>query len=202
MNENFNFHKELNIAKVAVVAICSLIIVILAIIFFIPKDNSKKNTNSNTMTSENEILPFEDQNQLISLPLNNSYGLSQFDSTQDYILELRSDNDLNIFIEKELLIPDRILYNIVTKDKEVYLKEFESTSNISDIREVTFNNNTKGYTYCFHYQDSKTRKPYYLQIIWAQGNENYYVISIDFPLDKLTTFSGIINEVINKLNFK
>jgi hypothetical protein len=202
MNENFNFHKELNIAKVAVVAICSLIIVILAIILFIPKDNSKKNTNSNTMTSENEILPFEDQNQLISLPLNNSYGLSQFDSTQDYILELRSDNDLNIFIEKELLIPDRILYNIVTKDKEVYLKEFESTSNISDIREVTFNNNTKGYTYCFHYQDSKTRKPYYLQIIWAQGNENYYVISIDFPLDKLTTFSGIINEVINKLNFK
>ena len=110
-------------------------------------------------------------------------------------------NEVIKTIEKEKIIPDRILYNIVNKDKEIYIKEFSTTSNISDIREVSFTNGSKGYTYCFHYQDSKTKKPYYLQIILAQGIDNYYVISIDFPLDKLTTFSGIINEIISKIKF-
>lgn len=201
MNEIFNFHKQLNIAKVATVVFFAIIIISLAVIFFIPKNetpNKKLNTTENV---KNENKPFEDKNQLISLTLDKSYGLVQYDSTQDYILELRSDNDLNIFIEKEKIIPDRILYNIVNKDKEIYIKEFSTTSNISDIREVSFTNGFKGYTYCFHYQDSKTKKPYYLQIIWAQGIDNYFVISIDFPLDKLTTFSGIINEIISKIKF-
>lgn len=202
MNEIFNFHKQLNIAKVATVVFFAIIIISLAVIFFIPKKeapNKKLNTTENV---KNENKPFEDKNQLISLTLDKSYGLAQYDSTQDYILELRSDNDLNIFIEKEKIIPDRILYNIVNKDKEIYIKEFSTTSNISDIREVSFTNGSKGYTYCFHYQDSKTKKPYYLQIIWAQGIDNYYVISIDFPLDKLTTFSRIINEITNGIKIK
>ena len=201
MHEIFNFRKQLNITKVLVFSTITVIILITSIIFFIPKKDNVHSSKSLPITNEDQILPFEDKNKQISLSLNNSYGLKQFDSTQDYILELRSDKDLNIFIEKEDLIKDRILYNIVTQDKEIYIKEFSSKSNISDIREVTFKNNSKGYTYCFHYQDPKTKKPYYLQIIWAQGNDGYYVISIDFPLDMLTTFSGIINEVINKFNF-
>ena len=97
MNEIFNFHKQLNIAKVATFVFFAIIIISLAVIFFIPKKetpNKKLNTAENV---KNENKPFEDKNQLISLTLDKSYGLVQYDSTQDYILELRSDNDLNIF---------------------------------------------------------------------------------------------------------
>ena len=131
MNEIFNFRKQLNITKVLVFSTITVIILITGIIFFIPNKDNVNSSKSLPITNEDQILPFEDKNKQISLSLNNSYGLKQFDSTQDYILELRSDKDLNIFIEKEDLIEDRILYNIVTQDKEIYIKEFSSKSKLS-----------------------------------------------------------------------
>lgn len=204
MNEIFNFRRQLNIAKVLVVAASFIIIIIIAFVFFTPNNNNEKPLLTNTInkTHENKISDFKSKNNEIILSLNNSYGLSQFDSIQDYILELRSEDNLNIFIEKKNLSTDTILYNLVNKDKEIYIKEFNSISNISDIREITMADGTIGYTYGFHYLDNQMKKPFYLQIIWIQKDSNYYILSAEFPLDKLDTYSKIINEITTNLKFK
>lgn len=203
MNELFNFRRQLNIAKVLVVAASLLIIILIAFVFFTPNNNkNKEQTKIGSETHENKILDFKDKNNEIILSLDSSYGLSQFDSIQDYILELRSEDNLNIFIEKKILSTDKILYNIVTKDKEDYIKKFNSISNISDIREITLADGTIGYTYGFHYLDKRTRQTYYLQIIWIQKNTSYYITSIEFPLDKLDSYSKIINELTTNFKFE
>ena len=203
MNELFNFRRQLNIAKVLVVAASLIIIILIAFVFFTPNNNkNKEQTKIGSETHENKILDFKDKNNEIILSLDSSYGLSQFDSIQDYILELRSEDNLNIFIEKKILSTDKILYNIVTKDKEDYIKKFNSISNISDIREITLADGTIGYTYGFHYLDKRTRQTYYLQIIWIQKNTSYYITSIEFPLDKLDSYSKIINELTTNFKFK
>lgn len=203
MNELFNFRRQLNIAKVLVVAASLIIIIIIAFVFFTPNTNkNKEQIKIGSETHENKILDFKDKNNEIILSLNSSYGLSQFDSIQDYILELRSEDNLNIFIEKKILSTDKILYNIVTKDKEDYSKKFNSISNISDIREITLADGTIGYTYGFHYLDKRTRQTYYLQIIWIQKNTSYYITSIEFPLDKLDSYSKIINELTTNFKFE
>lgn len=202
MNELFNFRRQLNIAKVLVVAASLIIIILIAFVFFTPNNKNKEQTKIGSETHENKILDFKDKNNEIILSLDSSYGLSQFDSIQDYILELRSEDNLNIFIEKKILSTDKILYNIVTKDKEDYIKKFNSISNISDIREITLADGTIGYTYGFHYLDKRTRQTYYLQIIWIQKNTNYYITSIEFPLDKLDSYSKIINELTTNFKFE
>lgn len=203
MNELFNFRRQLNIAKVLVVAASLIIIILIAFVFFTPNNNkNKEQTKIGSETHENKILDFKDKNNEIILSLDSSYGLSQFDSIQDYILELRSEDNLNIFIEKKILSTDKILYNIVTKDKEDYIKKFNSISNISDIREITLADGTIGYTYGFHYLDKRTRQTYYLQIIWIQKNTSYYITSIEFPLDKLDSYSKIINELTTNFKFE
>lgn len=203
MNELFNFRRQLNIAKVLVVAASLIIIILIAFVFFTPNNNkNKEQTKIGSETHENKILDFKDKNNEIILSLDRSYGLSQFDSIQDYILELRSEDNLNIFIEKKILSTDKILYNIVTKDKEDYIKKFNSISNISDIREITLADGTIGYTYGFHYLDKRTRQTYYLQIIWIQKNTSYYITSIEFPLDKLDSYSKIINELTTNFKFE
>jgi hypothetical protein len=202
MNEIFNFRRQLNIAKVLVVIASFIIIIIIAFVFFTPNNNEKPlSTNTIIETHENKISDFKSKNNEIILSLNNSYGLSQFDSIQDYILELRSEDNLNIFIEKKNLSTDKILYNLVSKDKEIYIEEFNSISNISDIREITIADGIIGYTYGFHYLDNRMKKPFYLQIIWIQKNSNYYILSAEFPLDKLDSYSKIINEITTNLKF-
>lgn len=200
MNELFHFRKQLNIARVATVALSSLLIFILALIFFIPRNNETK-IGEKEKTNENPFLAFQDNKKQITLTLDKSYGFSQFDSSQGYILELRSEDNLNVFIEKKNLLPDKLLYNIVNKDKDIYLSKFSKSSNISDISDIKLPDGSTGYTYCFHYLDENLKTAFYLQIIWIQRDNGYYIVSIDFPLDKLNSYSRIINDITNNLKF-
>ena len=194
MNELFHFRKQLNIARVATVALSSLLIFILALIFFIPRNNETK-IGEKEKTNENPFLAFQDNKKQITLTLDKSYGFSQFDSSQGYILELRSEDNLNVFIEKKNLLPDNLLYNIVNNDKDIYLSKFSKSSNISDISDIKLPDGSTGYTYCFHYLDENLKTAFYLQIIWIQRDNGYYIVSIDFPLDKLNSYSRIINDI-------
>ena len=86
MNELFNFRRQLNIAKVLVVAASLIIIILIAFVFFTQNNNkNKEQTKIGSETHENKILDFKDKNNEIILSLDSSYGLSQFDSIQDYI---------------------------------------------------------------------------------------------------------------------
>lgn len=129
----------------------------------------------------------------ISVELLNSYNLKKYDS--DYLLELRSDENLNIFIDKAQAIENKALSDIINKEKENFISNFENSSNISDVRDVVVNEN-QIYTYSFHYLDKNSNTTFYLQVMWLQIGDTYYMLDVEFPLDKLSFFTNVATSLL------
>lgn len=192
MEDTFETNKKLNLKKVfiaIIIALFLLVIIIELVLNLFKNSNTEKSTNSNP----NSI--FMDKDETISLNLSKKYELSQYVPKQNYLLELRSQNNLNIFVSKKELIENRILKDVISADRRQYIGNFSAYSNLSDINEIsTTSEKTSGYTYSFHYLDNNTNQTFYLQIIWIESETGYYVIDIEFPLDNLDTYSNIITE--------
>lgn len=198
MNKVFEFRKELNIKKIIIVILIIALIVGIVIWKYSsstePKENKKvEDTNPNTT--------FYSENQNISLELSKDYNFTQYLPANNYLLELRNDDNLNIFISEENVLENKNLSEIVSADQTAYLSNFDKHSNLSSVTE--FDRNGKpAYTYSFHYLDSKTKTAYYLQTIWIESGEKYYILDIEFPLNSLNENSKIINDVLNSLTIK
>lgn len=190
MNELFQFHRELNIKKIIIVV--AIVILLIFLIIFVPKKAQKieekeiedSNPNSTFVSSDNSI----------NIELSKEYGLSKYTPTQNYILELRSENNINVFISKKDLVENRDLNAVVSADRNSYINTFNTYSNLSDIAELTVAGR-QAYSYSLHYLDGRTA--YYLQIIWIQTDTGYYVIDVEFPLDTLTANHKVINDLIS-----
>ncbi len=191
---NFDFDKKLNIKKVIFVGIVALFLLVILIELISTPFKKKKEQD---IENSNPNSSFSDSSSLINLTLSKKYELTKYTPSQNYLLELRSPNDLNIFIAKKDFVDDRNLLDIVSADKRSYIEEFSKYSNLSDITEITTGINLPAYTYCFHYLDSKLKKSFYLQIIWIQAEDGYYIIDVEFPLDDISSYSSIITDVAN-----
>lgn len=198
MHEIFSFRKELNTKKIIILA--SIIILIIGIIIWklLPP---VKETIEEKVEESNPIANFHSENENIVLELSKEYNFTQYSSTNNYLLELRNDDNLNIFITEENMIPNQILAEVVSSDQTAYISNFDKYSNLSSVSEFNLNNSL-AYTYSFQYLDSKTKLAYYLQTIWIEKNDKYYIIDIEFPLDSLDENSKIINDVLNTLTIK
>ena len=87
---------------------------------------------------------------------------------------------------------------LVEADLKSYVSQFENSSNISNVSE--FDRGGKpAYTYSLHYLDTNTKTAFYIQTIWIEHNNKYYIIDIEFPLNSLNENSKIINEVLNSI---
>ncbi len=192
MNELFQFHRELNIKKVLIFAI---IIILIIVVFLVPK-NLKKSEEQKTEES-NQNITFMSNDNRISLLLPKEYGFSEYKPVQNYILELRTENNIDIFVSHKELVENRNFNNIVSTDRESYIKTFNTYSNLSEIADLTISGNP-AYSYSFHYLDNNTA--YFLQIIWIQTDTGYYIIDIEFPLSTLSSNYKLINDIIT--NFK
>ena len=196
MNEIFSFRKELNTKKIVIVVIISALITFLVFhIIFSFFNNSKQNI----IDSENKISTFSDPNNLFSIEFPKEYGFVSFKPTGSRLLELRNDKNLNIFISSKNLINNKPLSDIISADITSYLESFSNCSNISGITEFS-HNEKPAFTYSFHYLDLKTKTTYYLQVLWLEYENNYYIIDVEFPLDDLYDNTSIINDILN--NFK
>lgn len=195
MNEVFSFRKELNIKKIILVIIIILLI-ICALIFGI--SHILKEKEEKEIEDSNPYQTFYDSNNTLSLELSKDYGFVQYQPSNNYLIELRNENNLNIFISQNDLLSGRSLSEIASADIKSYIEEFNNYSNLSEIKEFD-RNGSLAYTYSFHYLDSKTKTPYYLQVIWLEHNDKYYILDIEFPLDTLSTNSNIINDALNSL---
>lgn len=192
MNELFQFHRELNIKKVLILAI---IIILIILIFLVPKIFKKTEDQKAEISDPN--ITFMSNDKSISLLLPKEYGFSEYKPKQNYILELRTENNIDIFVSHKELVPDRNFNNIVSTDRESYIKTFDTYSNLSEIADLNINGN-QAYSYSLHYLDNNIA--YFLQIIWIQTDTGYYVIDIEFPLDTLNSNHKLINDIIT--NFK
>lgn len=193
MNELFQFHRELNIKKVLIIAVIILLLIFL--IFFAPKIFKKAAEKRIENSEPNKTFISNDNS--ISLVLLKEYGFSEYKPKQNYILELRTENNIDIFVSHKELIENRNFNNIVSTDRDSYIKTFSTYSNLSEIADLTIDGN-QAYSYSFHYLDN--RVTYYLQVIWVKTNNGYYIIDIELPLDTLNSNYNIINDIVT--NFK
>ncbi len=192
MNEIFEYRKKLNIKKIALAIILILFIVIMILDLVSEMTNKKEPIN---VDSQNPNAIFYDNNNTISIELSKQYELSRYKPSGDYLIELRSPSNLNIFISHQDFIENRTLSSIVSSDLRSYIEEYTSYSNLSDVTEFTVKDKT-AYTYSFHYLDSKTNTPYYLQVVWLESENGYYIFDIEFPLENLNNYTKIVNETL------
>ena len=196
MNELFQFRRELNIKKIIFAIIIILFCIVITLEIISKLFNTKKELD---LEAQNPNTVFFDKNKTISVELSKQYQFSQYNSSNNYLLELRTPNNLNIFISSKDIITNRDLSAVASADLHSYIENFNGYSNLSFLKE--FNIGEKiAYTYSFHYLDSSTNTPYYLQIIWLEDNNKYYIFDIEFPLKDLNNYTNIINKITNSFS--
>ncbi len=199
MYEFYEEPRHLNKKKVIIFSIL-LIVILLIIIFMIAKKiSSPKNNPEPPVVQENNSVIFSSNDNSISVELSKNLNLIKYDS--NYLLDLRSNDNLDIFIDRQEKIANRELLDVVKADNVAFLQNFEGYSNPSDIKELSVNNNL-AYTYSFHYLDTNLSKAFYLQIIWLEINENYYIFDIEFPLDELNFYTNLVTSVLASFQVK
>lgn len=192
----YDFYEEprkLNMKKVILISAILILILIFLIVFIVKKVSTPKNEN---IIKNEASTTFYSHDNLVSIELSNSLNLKNYHSSSDYLLELRSENNLNIFVEKKDALPNKTLSEITEADKIAFLDDFDSHSNLSDTKELSVNNNL-GYTYSFHYLDKKLNAAFYLQVVWLQIKDSYYIFDIEFPLDDLSFNTSITASVLS-----
>ena len=196
MQNKFYWEPQLlNMKKVLVIILIVIILIACISVNIIKKNNtteSEQQSISNTKV-QNKSSIFYSDDKSISIELLNSYKLKKYDS--DYLLELRSDDNLNIFVDKNPAIENKNLSDLMEKDKTAFLSTFEASSNISEIKQISINDNPI-YTYSFHYLDNNLNTTFYLQVMWLQIDDTYYTFDVEFPLDSLSFFTNVPTSVL------
>lgn len=172
-----------------------IIIILLFTIIHIKNNNSQVATPNNS--DLNDI--FVDSDNLVSLEISKLYKLKQFTPKDDYILELRSDDNLDIFLTKKDKLEDATLKSVASSDNKTFTEKFEKKSNISELKELNLNG-IQAYTYSLHYLDQNLNEAYYLQVVWIELDNEYYIFDFEFPLDNLSTYANIVSDTLS--NFK
>jgi hypothetical protein len=186
-------YPNLNKKKLAIV-IAGIVFFLLLIIIIIVNSINHKSVEASLGEEIGDNRVFYDENRSISVETSKDYELKQYFTYTNYLLELRSSNDLNIFVSK---IDDngKTLETLARADRTTYIKEFKSISNLADLKTLTINENEAA-TYSFHYLDSNQNKAFYLQVVFMKVNDNIYIFDFDFPLDDLTLYSNFITNFL------
>lgn len=195
MYDFYRDFRRLNIKKVIVISII-FIVFILGVIIFIAKKISTPQDNLSTNEITETSTVFYSYDDSISIELSNNLNLKNYNSNLGYILELRSDDNLDIFVSKKDIIANKTLAEVVNADKSAFLSNFKTQSNLSEVKELSVNNNL-AYTYSFHYLDETINTAFYLQVIWLQIDNNYYIFDIEFPLDNLSFYTNISTSILS-----
>ena len=182
----------LNIKKVI------FIIILITIISIFAVNSHKKALSFGENLGENRL--FTGKNDSVKVTVSKEYKLKQYNTYLDYLLELRNDNNLSIFVKKldNSLIGNKTLANLIRGDRTTYIKEFNSVTNLSEITDFNVNNNSAS-TYNFQYVDTNQNQTYSLQVVFLQIDNNIYVFDFDFPTEN-SNYSNLVNDFLNNFN--
>lgn len=188
---------KINKKKILICISLILSIILIIAISLIIRHSIIRQKQYGEIVGENRI--FKDTSNTIQIEVSKNYELKQYTSYSDYLLELRNDNNLNVFVKKLNYDLNESLQNLIRADRTTYIKEFSSISNLSDIKDFEINNHSAA-TYSFHYLDQNQNIAYYLQVVFMQIENNIYVFDFDFPLTDLSTYNGFITDILNNFS--
>lgn len=194
--EIFSWHKSINKKKVIIVSIIIIIFILSLFLFFSKKNNEVIPENISTSIDSNPNSLFFDKNKTISLEISKHYNLEQYTPKENYLIELRSEDNLNVFVSFREKFVEKELKKVVLADKLAFTESFEKTSNLSELKELNINGNP-AYTYSFHYLDQNLNQAFYIQIVWILIDNNYYIFDIEFPLDNINIYANIVNDTLS-----
>ena len=193
---NLKYNLKPSTVIISIIIFLFLIVIIVEIsqnIFIKIEDKKVEDTSPNNI--------FYSNNKEISLEIAKKYELKQSHSSDKYLIELKSNISLNIYISKKDIIENKELSETVSADKRAFLEEFDATSNISNLKEMQVLNDVPSYSYSFQYLDSNTKKAYYLHVIWIETETGYYIIDIELPVEYLNYYSNIITDTVSGFKF-
>ena len=175
-------------SKKKVIVIIILIVIISIILFFMTRSILQIINYSKTgKTTPSKIYYSPDKtiNVILDKDLNKAYKFKQYTPLNDYLIELRSENNIDLFIAKKEKLEDKDLNQVVELDCNDYSSQFTNVSNVSSIQEFHTDLSKNAYTYSLQYLEKQSRTPFYLQVAWLEFNDCYYVIDIEMPLNIL-----------------
>jgi len=194
MHEFYEEPRQLNVKKVIIICLI-LVIILISLIVVIARKISSPKENDNTKKPTSSTV-FNSPDHSVSIELPNTFNLKSYNSNLNYLIELRSKDNLNIFLSKETTTQNQNLANIIEADKLAFLSNFDSYSNLSDTKELSVNNHL-AYTYSFHYLDKNLNQAFYLQVTWLQIENTFYIFDIEFPLNDLAFNTNITSTVLS-----
>lgn len=195
---DFNFRNLEQKQKTLIVGIIVSIIILITLISIFAINSHKKALSFGKDLGENRL--FTGKNDSVKVTVSKEYKLKQYNTYLDYLLELRNDNNLSIFVKKldNSLIGNKTLANLIRGDRTTYIKEFNSVTNLSEITDFNVNNNSAS-TYNFQYVDTNQNQTYSLQVVFLQIDNNIYVFDFDFPTEN-SNYSNLVNDFLNNFN--
>ena len=183
-----NLTKTIN--KKKVIIIISIIIILLGICTFAGFYLTKKDSESSkTFLIDNNF----------NLTVQKNYNLTEYQNSNNHILELHSKDNLNIYIDKLENLDNYSLLLIAKADRDYYPSNFESVSSLSEIKELSINNFPVA-NYSFEYLNNETNEIHYLQINFIKINNDIYTIDVEFPVSETEKFSPIVSDILSTIN--
>ena len=121
------------------------IFIIIFIIFFVLiviaelTRNVKTEIQNNIVEKKDPYQTFESADGTFSMTLNSDYNLEQLENDR-YLIDLVSDSNLNVFIEKQPLVENKTLEEVINVDKRDFHPLFNNVTNLSDTTGIKVKN--------------------------------------------------------------
>lgn len=189
MDELYFFKPSLNKKKLIIIIIILFFLGISIIGGFIIYKNIK---NANTKTKMYLI------DDTFNVSIKESYVLDQYKTTDYFLLELHSENNLNFYIRKLENLDNYSIYMIAKNDCLTFTTNFENVTEISNINYSNINN-FESCNYNFKYTDSASSSTYFMQVYLVKIGNSIYSLTADFPVSSMDIFNPIVNDIVNSI---
>lgn len=195
MIEIVSFRRTINWKKVVIVILVLLLFIGIGIYFLLRNmTSSDPISHVSDIIKSNDTTLFVDNTNRISLTLPKKYGLGLISSDENHILTLKSPKNLYVLIAFEEKPEGFEIKDLITKDRDSYISNYENVSNVSEVME-----DLKGYYYSFDYTNSGL--DYTLETTWLKADNGYYLIDINYQKALLEEYKDIRSNVLNSISF-
>ena len=176
--------------KKLIICITILFLLVISTIggFIIYKNSKNINTKTKTYFIDNTF----------NINTKNSYSLAQYKTTDYFLLELHSENNLNFYIRKLENLDNYSLFMIAKNDALTFSTNFENVIEISNINYSNINN-FESCNYNFKYTDPAINSTYFIQVYLVKIGNSIYSLTADFPFDNIDIFNPIVNDIVNSI---